>query len=211
MKTTIARAAVVGALLAAGAAQAQSWDTYRPKESLNFFNYEMSLPVGSFNDKFISETSFRGFGFDARSMMNDHFSVGIGIDWNRYQQTYDQKSLDLGGGNVLSGPVYRYADQFALTGLLHGYLRQGIFLPYAGLRIGGVWTYAYQQSADLSNSDNTFSFILAPEIGATITGAKGASSVGLNVAVRYNWTNAKFFKVSDASAFQFVIGLYAGY
>jgi hypothetical protein len=212
MKTTIARSAVLAALLAAGAAHAQGFETYRPRETLNFFNYLISIPVGNFNDKFIKDTSFRGFGFDARSLLREQFSVGVGIDFTRFQQTFPNLTQETAiGGGLISGPVYRYADQFDIKALFHGYLRQGPILPYAGVGIGGVWTYAYQQSADLANAHNNFSFILTPEIGATFTAAKGASSLGLNLALRYNYTTSDFFKVSDASNFQIVIGIFAGY
>jgi len=211
MKTTIARAALLATLLTTGVAQAQGYETYRPKETLNIFNYEISIPVGSFNDKFINETSYRGFGFDARTMIREGMSVGVGIDYVRFQQTRSNASVDTGTGGTLSGPLYRYADQFAIKALFHGYLRQGPILPYLGVGLGGVWTYAYQQSADLANSHNNFSFILSPELGATFTAAKGGSSLGLNLAVRYNYTTSSFFKVNDASHFQIIMGIFAAY
>ncbi len=212
MRNMIARTVVVGTLLAlAGAADAQWYDTYRPRESLYIFNYEASNAVGSFSDKFVSDTSWRGFGFEGRSMVRDRFSVGLGFDFNRYSQTHSMLTQSAGTGGTISGPVYRYADQFAMKALFHAYLSSGPLRPYLGLGIGGVWTYSYSQIADLSVADDGFDFIVSPEVGLTFTLAKGASSAGVNLAVRYNYTTSDFQQVTDAQSFAVILGLYAGY
>ncbi len=212
MKTMIARISVIGALLAvAGAADAQWYDTYRPRESIYIFNYEMSNALGSFSDKFIDATSWRGFGFEGRSMIRDRISVGLGFDFNRYSQTHSMLTASAGNGGTISGPVYRYADQFAIKALLHAYFSGGPLRPYAGLGIGGVWSYSYSQVADLGVADDGFDFILSPEVGLTFTLAKGASSAGVNLAVRYNYTTADFQQVTDAQSFAVVLGLYTAY
>ncbi len=212
MKSMIARAVAVGALLAlAGAADAQWYDTYRPRESIYIFNYEISNAVGSFNDKFIDATSWRGFGFEGRSMIRDRLSVGLGVDFNRFSQTHSMLTGPAGNGGTISGPVYRYADQFAMKALFHAYFSGGALRPYAGVGIGGVWSYSYSQVADLGVSDDGFDFILSPELGITWTAARGAASAGLNLAVRYNYTTADFQRVTDASSFGVVVGLFTSY
>ncbi len=212
MKTMIARAVVIGTLLAAGTANAQWYETYRPHQSMYLFNYEVSNAVGSFSDKFIDATSWRGFGFEGRSMVRDNVSVGLGFDFNRYSKTESMLTQPLSGGGTISGPVYRYADQFAMKALFHGYLGgQSALRPYLGLGIGGVWSYAFAQTADIGASDSGFDFILSPEVGLTLTAAKGASSAGLNVALRYNYTTADFAKVKDAQSLQVILGLFTAY
>jgi hypothetical protein len=211
MNDRIARAAVVGALLAAGSAHAQDFETYRPKQTMTMFNYEMSSPLGSFSDDFVSDTSWRGFSFEARSLVAPRISVGIGFNFNRYDQTYDELTLDLDSGGTLSGPVYRYADQLAIKGLLHYYLLEGPIQPYVGAGIGGAWTYAFAQSADIADSDDGFDFIVSPEAGLTFTAARGASSLGLNAALRYNYSTADFLQVDDAQSITVVVGLFGAY
>jgi hypothetical protein len=211
MKTMIARAAVIGALLAAGAADAQGYTTYRPNESMFIFNYEISSAVGSFSDDFVSDTSWRGFSFEGRSMVAPRLSVGLGFNFNRFEETFSNLTATIGNGGKISGPVYRYADQLAVKGLVHGYLLEGPLRPYLGVGIGGVWTYSYSQLADLVASDDGFEFIVSPEIGLMFTFARGASSVGLNAAFRYNYTTADFGNVDNASSIAFVIGLFGAY
>ncbi|MGC3999299.1 MAG: hypothetical protein QM767_18410 [Anaeromyxobacter sp.] len=210
MKTTLARAAVLlGALLAAGAARAQDYRSYRPQQSLYIFNYEISKGVGSFGD-FIDATSYRGFSFEARSMVRDSFSAGIGVTWNRFDQTVDATRTYPNGGQ-LTGPSYRYADQLAIKGLFHAYLGQGALRPYLGVGLGGVWNYSYSQMADFASADNGFEFIASPEVGLTFTLAKGASSAGINLALRYNWTTADFQSVNDAQSVALAIGFFGSY
>lgn len=212
MKTMIARVAVIGTLLAVGgAADAQFYETYRPKESIYLFNYEVSSALGSFSDKFISATSWRGFGFEGRSMVRDRISVGLGFDFNRYSQTHDLLTQAAGNGGTLSGPVYRYADQFSFKGLAHYYLGSSALRPYLGVGLGGVWSYSYGQMGDLGNSHDSFDFVAAPEVGLLLTAARGASSAGLNVALRYTYTTADFAQVTDAQSLQVILGLFAAY
>jgi hypothetical protein len=211
MKTMILKYAVVGLLLAAGTAQAQDFETYRPRQTMTIFNYEMSQAVGSFSDDFVDETSWRGFSFEARSMVKEQVSIGIGFTYNRFDQTRSNVTLQTDSGGTLSGPVYRYADQLAVKGLGHFYLGHGALQPYLGVGLGGVWTYSYSQIADLANTDDGFEFIASPEVGLMLTAAKGASSLGLNVAFRYNWTTADFNRVNDAQSIALVVGLFGAY
>jgi hypothetical protein len=211
MKTSIARAAVISALLAAGAARAETWESYRPKQSLYIFNYEISNTLGSFHDDFISSTSWRGFSFEGRSMLNDRLSAGLGLTFNRFEQTHSLLSTTTAGGGTLSGPVYRYADQFGVKALFHAYFGQGAFRPYAGIGLGGVWSYAYAQTADFARADDGFDFIASPEAGFIFSAAQGASTIGLNFAVRYNFTTADFHSVTDAQSLAVVIGIFGGY
>jgi hypothetical protein len=213
MKTMIARATVVvGVLVAASAASAQGYQSYRPASSALIVNYEIALPIGSLNDDFISDTSWRGFSIEYRSMVAPRFSAGVGFTYNRWDQTFSNISIDAGNpGGVFSGPVYRDTDQFAVKALGHYYFIEGPLKPYAGIGLGGSWSYAYAQTADLTRSDNNFDFIAAPELGFMLTFAKGASSVGLNGAFRYNFTTADFLGVSNAQSVVFVAGIFGSY
>jgi len=52
---------------------------------------------------------------------------------------------------------------------------------------------------------------VSPEVGITFTAARGASSIGLNVAYRYNWTSSDFNGVTDAQSMALVVGLFGAY
>jgi hypothetical protein len=211
IKNTLRALAAVSTLLAATAAHAQM-EGYRPLQSLYILNYEMSGPIGSFSDNYINNWSFRGMSFEGRSMVREKFSVGLGVNFNRYDQTYDMLVQSSPGGGTISGPVYRYADQFAIKALFHAYLMdKGRFLPYVGVGIGGVWTYAYGQTSNIALSDNGFDFIVSPEVGLALNLSQGASRAGLNLAFRYNYTTASFAKVNDLQSLTGALGLYFAY
>jgi hypothetical protein len=83
--------------------------------------------------------------------------------------------------------------------------------PYLGGGIGGVWSYGYQHMTDFSNTQSNFDFIVSPEIGTMITLARGATNMGLNLAIRYTYTTADLGKTKDAQTFSGVIGFMWSY
>ncbi len=211
IKTTLRALAAAAALLAATSAHAQ-FETYRPLSSMYLLNYEMAGPIGSFSSSFISNTSWAGMSFEARSMVREKFSIGLGVTWNRWNETFDMLTQTTSGGGTISGPVYRYADQFGLKALFHAYLiDKGRILPYLGVGIGGVWTYAYGQTSNIAQANNQFDFIVSPEVGVALKLGSGASNAGLNLAFRYNYTTASFAKVNDLQSLVGVVGFYFGY
>jgi hypothetical protein len=211
MFKTMTRVFFAAALLAATAARAQDYTSYRPIRTLYVLNWEPSWTVGSFSDDYIDEWSWRGISFEGRTMVREGISVGLGFNFNRFEQTQSDVVRQLPSGGTISGPVFRYADDLGIKALIHGYLARGPLLPYVGVGIGGVWTYAYSQAADLGDSDDSFSFIVSPEVGLIYTVARGATTIGLNLAVRYNYTTADFGQVSDAQWINGAVGLVFAY
>jgi hypothetical protein len=217
MTRSIARGAVAALLvLAASGARAQSFSTYKPHETMYLFNYEMSSGLGSFKDNFIGDTSWAGMSFEGRTMVKEKISAGIGFYFNRFDQTFDQLTVNAPQGGVFTAPVYRYADQFAIKALVHYYLRDDGLRPYAGVGIGGVWAYSYAQTADIAASESNFDFIVSPEIGITFQAGGGASKFGFNAAIRYNYTTADWGKapgavVNDAQYLNYVVGIFGAY
>ena len=193
-------------------AQYNGWTEYKPNSTLFTMGYQMSQPMGGLHD-YIGAASFRGVAFDWRSMLNKVFSGGIRFTWNRFNETTSNMTLQTQTGGTLSGPVFRYADQFALEGVAHYYLDTGssTFSPFLGVGIGGVWSSSYQQTADLGSSQSGFYFITSPELGLLVTLAKGSTNVGLNLAVAYHFTTASFRNVSNAQSLAETIALTFAY
>jgi hypothetical protein len=53
---------------------------------------------------------------------------------------------------------------------------------------------------------------VSPEVGVALTAAKGASTAGLNLAVRYNYTTFDFSDdVQNIQSLGFVMGLFASF
>jgi hypothetical protein len=212
MTKSIARVAVAGLLaLAASGASAQGFSTYKPQQSMYMFNYEFSAPLGSFESNYISDWSWAGMSFEGRTMIKPKISAGVGFTYNRFDQTYTGLTQERPPGGAISGSLFRYNDQFAIKMLLHYYLRDAGVRPYAGVGIGGVWSFGYTQMADLAVSENDFDFIVSPELGLTFEAGGGASKFGFNAAVRYNYTTVSFGRVNDLQSLGFVVGIYGAY
>jgi hypothetical protein len=212
VKTHLVRIIVASVvLLGASAAQAQYQDYsqerkgFRAGQTLMAVNYEPSLPIGSFED-YVSDWSWRGFSFEGRKKINPRLSAGLSFSWNRWDETFSDLTVDIPGG-VASGPVYRYADMFAIRALAHYYLLDGPIQPYVGVGIGGAWSYAYQQVVDLADSQNGFDFIVSPEGGVLVELVSGSTSVGLNIAFRYTYTTADVGRDSEISTISPIVGL----
>jgi outer membrane protein W len=213
MRTAIVRIAIAAALLLSSSARAEeAWvttPTYRPHQTLFLVNWEIAGPIGSFGD-YIDDTSLRGGSIEFRSFVSDKVSLGLSFSWNRFDQTFDLVTAPITNGTA-SGPVFRYADMFGVRGLAHYYLTQGQLQPYLGVGIGGAWSYAYQQVADLSDTQENFNFIVDPEVGVLYWLAKGGTTAALNLAFRYTYTTATVGREHDAQTLSGIVGFAFGY
>jgi outer membrane protein len=209
MIKTISRVLVVAACLTATAAQAQ-WTTYRPEQSLFLIGWGLAQGASGL-EGYQSGTSLNGMSMEFRSMVKPRMSVGLAFDYNRFSDTKSLETSTRPDGSALSGPTYRYADQFGIKVTGHYYLMDGPLKPYAGLGLGGDWSYAYVQAADLASTKSNFNFIVTPELGITWMAMSGSSSVGLNAAVRYNFTTATVPGATDVQWWSETIGLVVAY
>jgi opacity protein-like surface antigen len=182
-------------LLLASSARAQQYQYESPAVSgfslgqmLTIANWEITKPVGGFHD-YIQDWSLRGFSLETRRKIQQRISLGVSFSWNRFDQTFSNLSINIPGG-VISGPVYRYFDMFAIRALAHYYFMDGPIQPYAGFGIGGTWAYAFQQTADLYKDQNDFYFIVDPEVGVLVQLVSGRNNIYANLAFRYTYTTA---------------------
>ena len=206
------RVVVASFMLVGAVARAQyGSEGLRQSQTIWALNWEVAGPIGDFKN-YVSDWSLRGFSLEGRYLVTKNISVGGSFSFNRWEQTYNQISVPIqltGLNGIATGPVYRYADMFALRALVHYYLGQlgDRFQPYLGAGIGGVWDYSYQQIADLSYTQNNFNFIVSPEIGVIITLMTGSTSLGINFAFRYTYTTANPGRTSNAQTIGPIIGL----
>jgi len=201
---------LLGALPAS--AQYSGWTEYRPASTLFTLGYQIAQPIGSLHG-YIDSTSVRGVMFDWRSKVYKDVTVGLRFSWNRFSEEFSSVTQTTSSGGTLQGPLFRFMDQLPLEAIVHYYIGTGsdLITPYVGFGIGGVWSNSYQQTADLGTSQNGFYFIVSPEVGAVIWFAKGATSVGLNLAVTYHFTTISFRNVNNAQGIAETIGLTFSY
>ena len=184
--------------------------SYRPDKSIWALNWELAQPIGDFAN-YSDKLSLSGFSIESRSMVRKNVSAGISFSYNRFDQTDPAYSVTSGTSTV-TGPMFRYADMFGVRLLGHYYFLEGHMVqPYLGGGIGGVWAYGYQQVADYSSSESSFNFIVSPEVGVLIQLARGATNLGLNLAVRYTYTTVSMGKTQDNQTLSGIAGFMWSY
>jgi hypothetical protein len=212
VKTNLKHLVVTSVLLFGSAARAQfsnAPESFRQNQTLWGFNWEVAGPIGDFKN-YITNWSLRGFSLEGRYFVSNCLSVGLSFSFNRWEQTYNSITVPVqlsGVNGVITGPLYRYNDMFGLRATLHKYFGQGMIQPYIGFGIGGVWSYAYQQIVDLANSQDSFNFIISPEVGAIVTLLSGSTSLAANLAFRYTFTTASPGRTTNAQTIGPIIGL----
>ncbi len=148
------------------------------------FDYSIGFGIGEFRD-FIDETSFRGFFMDGRGMINEKFSIGGGMGWNIYNQSYDRETYEFDGG-AITGQKWNYFFQMPLFVNTHYYFtHQGPIQPRIGLSTGGYYTEYEVQMGTFSLYDKEWRFALTPE--AEIYVPFGTSDWGINLRAKYNY------------------------
>lgn len=189
-------------LLAAGQARGQTDTFYRPVHTAWVLAYEMGQPLGGLAD-FVDSTSWVGFRLEGRWRVAEKISAGFVTNYSRYEQTYSLLTVQQPNG-AFSGAVYRYVDTFSARGTAHYYLGSGAFTPYLGATLGGVWTYSYQQTADLAASDTSFEVVLGPDAGLLVTLRPG---LALDLGISYSWTSADVGATQDAQYLNWRFGV----
>jgi hypothetical protein len=179
-------------------------------KSLTVLNWEIAGPIGNFA-KIIDQTSLAGVSLEERRFVRPNASLGVSFSWNRFSQTSNVQ-LPISNG-VVSGRAYRYADWFGIRALAHYYVGDPASRakPYVGFGIGGVWSYAYQQVADLTRSQSNFDFIVDPEVGVLYTFVTANVTGTVNLAFRYTFTTATIGNQKDAQTLSGIVGLAIGF
>jgi opacity protein-like surface antigen len=173
-----------------------------PIRSLWSVTYQMGHPTGDVSG-FVDATCWAGFRMDARFFPLQRLSAGLATDWTRYDETFPMLTQSTPDGAV-SGPVYRYVDTFSVRATAHWYPLAGAVRPYLGVGIGGIWTYQYQQSADLARTDTQFGLTVGPDVGVVVAFAQG---IAVDAGAAWAWTPADLGDTKDAQWLTWRVGL----
>ncbi len=131
--------------------------------SYGILNYGISFPTGNTKD-YISNTSFRGFGFEFGKYVSSSLAVGVSVNWHIfYERTSERIHLDYAD---ISGVQDRYINNFPLMlSARYVFLHNAAIHPFIGLNVG---VYRFLQRMDIgiySFESRTWQFGLAPKIG----------------------------------------------
>lgn len=124
---------------------------------------------GALSDQkdYVDTISLRGFGFDGRSYISRHFSLGLSFDWQVWDdQTSDPVELE---GGTLTGKQYRYINAFPFLLNLHLYAGDvHEFRIFLGAGVGAMYIMDKLQFGLANIEDNDWYFGGAPEMGFLI-------------------------------------------
>ena len=156
------------------------------QEMMSGLSYNMGLTTSNTSD-FVSDYSWRGFGFEIRSFRGDNFSVGGSFSWNVFdEKTGDVIYFDRGAA---SGTQIRILNSFPLMLNAHYYLGQfsDRVRPYIGLNVGTYYIRQRLEIGVIAFDNSNWHFGLAPEIGVmfpTYSGSMFFMNVRFNQAFK---------------------------
>jgi hypothetical protein len=136
----------------------------RAEKSRLTFEYPMTIPYGETKD-FISDTSYRGFGFSSFFGTKSNLSWGLSLQWINWKNTRTGVAYEPDGTAV---PENERREIDAYPFLLQGryeIVREGLVKPYIGLGIGPAYVEQYQRLSSGENSKSSTQGILSPELG----------------------------------------------
>lgn len=175
-----------------------------------FFNisYNLSWGAGNFTD-FISTVSYRGFSLDGRWFVSDRIAVGGMLGWNGFYEKHDLKTYVFDAG-AATGKIQSTYYNFTMSVNAFYYpFPEALIKPFIGVNVGPEYQTLDVQIGRVYNSDDSWQFYIAPEIGTFIQFGEN-SDVGANLAIRYNYntyTNTRLGFDNGLSYFQAVFGL----
>jgi len=173
----------------------KSYSSNHPTMIWNF-DYSMGFAIGDFKN-FIEEPSFRGFFMDGRKMINEKFSIGGGLGWNVYDQSFERTTYEFDGG-AITGQKWNYFFQMPLFVNAHYYFsHQGPVQPRIGLSTGGYYTEYEVQMGTFVVVDKLWKFGFTPEVELYFP--FGTSDWGVNLRAKYNYL---FYDANDINGLQ---------
>jgi outer membrane protein W len=147
--------------------------------------YQVSFPTGDTKD-FISDPSWRGFGFDFRYTMEKNISVGFVTGWNIfYEQVQGTTQLETNPPGAITSLSNRYINFVPVMLNAHYYMgEKGKYRPYIGLCAGGYYVDQEIQIGIADIINDSWEWGVAPELGVIIPFER---DFGFIISGKYNF------------------------
>jgi hypothetical protein len=172
-------------------------------------SYNVSAPLGSFKNDFISNTSFRGVTGEVSYRFNPKFSLGLHSGSQSYYQKYGRQLYKLQEGQTVSAVV---TNTFDVTPLI----LRGTYFPTGGsitriqpfISAGaglGLVTYG-QYLGEFGGTKTSTPLAIQAGAGIQVPLGKKTSPTSFKLGTTYNYINYKKNDLSGISS----IGVNAG-
>jgi len=173
------------------------------------FNYNLSFPMGDFND-FISSIGYRGWNFELYGVINDNLAVGGSVGWYAFNEKFDRSTYYFDNG-ALTSEVYNYFYSIPLKVVAHYYFAPDAFVqPFAGLGLGTTYSEKRREIGFYYVDSKLWNFIVSPEVGVIVPFGD-MSEWGARILGRYNFITFKDQEVNNIMFFDLQIGLIYSY
>jgi len=161
------------------------------QDYLTSLSYNTAAPTGQTQD-YISQFSWRGLSFEARTFFDTNISAVVFFGWNVFYEKLrgDFQATD---SRTISGTQLRYINAFPMLVEGHYYLGEDFEVrPYFGMGVGTNRTVQRTEMGLFAINNNNWHFALAPSAGFLIP--TGNYDTAIHLALRYHYA----FKTKDS-------------
>jgi opacity protein-like surface antigen len=183
---------------------AQSFSSHKNKFTIG---YEVAIPGGDL----LSKTSWAGGRMEYGRMLNEQFSVGLGLSWNSFSEYVTRTTYQKPDGSgavttdlvkeIYSVPI-TVNGRYYIKGLKH-------LLPYAGVGIGTQYSDQTIYFNIFSIDENNWGFVVRPEVGLVYP---FSDQTAIYFCGTYNYATNKneAFKIDNLQHFALSLGFTFG-
>ncbi len=153
------------------------------QESIFQIGWDVAIPTGDLEEKYMDEVSFRGVTIGGRKFLTDFFSLGGKAGWQTFYTRFDG-TYEIDDHSSLNGTQLRYLNVYPIQGNFHYYLGQDEGVrPYLGANLGVVFVNQRTDVGIFTVGQNSTHFGVSPEIGVLIP--VGIAGGGVIVSGKY--------------------------
>lgn len=156
-------------------------------------SYNVSAPVGSFKNDYISKTSFRGATGEISYVFNPKFSLGLSSGYQNYYEKFDRQVYKLNGGQTVSAVVTNSMDvtPVLLRGTFYpmGGSATAIVQPYVSAGAGVNLVNYGQYLGEFGGTEGAAPFAVQVGGGIQIPFGKKIPQTGFKLGATYNYVN----------------------
>jgi len=182
--------------------------TTAAQEKYFYVSLDVNKPLS--NTNWIGDVSGRGIKGGYRAFINEHFSAGLDISSNTYDQYQPTITVESPTGAITTD-YYRYIYSYSAVVSGQYYFErkeESHFYPYAGLGLGANNNEYKLYYNIYSDTERKWGFLVRPEVGVLFK-FSDRRSLGMMAAIHYDYSTNKspMFNYSNFSAIGFQIGI----
>ena len=171
--------------------------------------YNVSAPLGSFKNDYISNSSFRGGVGEISYAFNPKFSLGLASGYQDYYQKYGREVYHTQGNEYISAVISNSMQitpimlkgTFSPTGQVNSFIK-----PYVSLGAGVNFVNYKQYLGEFPSGEASGNFAAQAGAGFMIPFKKADNSTGINIGATYNYAPYSKFGIDNLNT----VGINAG-